>query len=417
MAEGIQNFAIKTIGLSGCNGRKPCDTPTAARHILREIQAELGTVGRIDAGRMGSNIIMQGPPTAALVQAHADELLALVDTARLKRDHVQAIEAVFSLPAGAGLDPLAYFARCLEWLRVALPLPVLLAVVHMDEAAPHMHALLLPVEGGRHVGGALIDRAQLRTMRESFFTQVAGPAGLKRHGAKVRGMVKRWAVDAVLAECEALGLPAVNGPLWTVWRDAIERDPTAALLALGIDANTIRPKDKGAPSPVALAPSPIALAPSPIALCGAIERGAEKRGVKIEGLSCVALAQPDPQKFTQKIPPDGVHGLEKPHQQAAPVRAIDTPGELWAAVGCRSLWRKPTDTERARLHRLAIARATQANQRASERLQTARGALAHAQTKQTHMRPDRPPAAPASREDEGEVVRIRDEYAHECPWD
>lgn len=47
------HFAVKTIGLSRCNGRKPCALLEAARHNLREIQAERGAIaGRIDALRM-----------------------------------------------------------------------------------------------------------------------------------------------------------------------------------------------------------------------------------------------------------------------------------------------------------------------------------------------------------------------------
>ena len=252
MAETIGLFAIKTVGLSRINGRKPCTLLEAAKHNLREIQCELGAVGHIDPKRMGDNIIMAGPATAIEVQAHADAMLASVDTSKLKRDHVQAIEAVFSLPAGSTLDVGAYFAGCLAWLRVALPLPVLSAVAHHDEAAPHLHVMLLPVSDGKHIGGAPLKLAELKRMRESFFQQVAGPAGLKRDCAKVRGNVKQWAVAAVLRECQSHGLPDGMGPLWPVLRAAIERDPTPAMKAL----------------------------------------------------SCVGLAVPTPQKFTKKSPPE-----------------------------------------------------------------------------------------------------------------
>ena len=297
MAETIGLFAIKTVGLSRINGRKPCTLLEAARHNLREIQAELGAVGKIDAQRMGDNLIMAGPPTAAQVQAQADALLASVDTSKLKRDHVQAIEAVFSLPAGSSLDVGAYFAQCLAWLRVALPLPVLSAVAHHDEAAPHLHVMLLPVSDGKHIGGAPLKLAELKRMRESFFQQVAGPAGLKRDCAKVRGNVKQWAVAAVLRECQSHGLPDGMGPLWPVLRAAIERDPTPAMKALCLDVNALRPPDD-------VAAKPIGLDARAIGLDGAIENEVVLKGSKIEALSCVGLAVPTPQKFTKKAPPE-----------------------------------------------------------------------------------------------------------------
>jgi hypothetical protein len=256
MAEDIALFAIKTVGLSHVNGRKPCTLLEAAKHNLREIQCELGAVGHIDAQRMVGNVIMAGPSTAAQVQAQADALLASVDTSRLKRDHVQAIEAVFSLPAGSSLDVGTYFAGCLEWLRVALPSPILSGVAHHDEAAPHAHVLLLPVADGKHIGGALLKLAELKRMRESFFQKVAGPAGLKRDHAKVRGNLKAWAVAAVLRECHSRGLPDGMGPLWPILKAAIERDPTQAMKALGLDVNALRPPDA---RPIGLDARPIGL--------------------------------------------------------------------------------------------------------------------------------------------------------------
>ena len=279
MAEGVCYFAVKSIGLSRCNGRKPCSLLDAARHNLREIQAEQGAKGHIDPRHSRKNTIMAGPSTAAAVHALSLALLAPVDTARLKRDHCQSIEAVFSLPSGAGIDAAAYFSRCLEWLAQAMPLPLLSAVVHHDESTPHLHALLLPVRDGRHVGSAPIARPELKRMRESFFAQVAGPFGLKREGAKLRGTVKEWAVAAVLRACEAEGLHVATGPLWPVLRAAIVRDPTEAMLALGVDANGIRPADE---TPLRQAqPSPIGLAQASI--------GLQNDGQTLQGLSCVGL--------------------------------------------------------------------------------------------------------------------------------
>jgi hypothetical protein len=295
-------FAVKTISMSHCNGRKPCDLLTAARHNLREIQCKLGASGHIDARRMADNVVLEGPGTAAEVQALADKLLQDVDKSKLKRDHVQAIEAVFSLPTGSPVEPLAYFGHCLTWLKKTLPLPVLLAVAHRDETTPHMHAILLPVASGKHIGGLLVDRAKLLKLRESFFQKVAGPNGLHRQGAKVRGETKRLAVEAVLSVCEAEGLPNANGPLWGLFRAEIERDPTQYMLALGIDPNTLRR-------------SPIALAASPIAL------------QKHQGLSCVALAQPTTPQTTKNSTP----------APAPPERAIESLDELWAAVGHRAI--------------------------------------------------------------------------------
>lgn len=374
MVESISHFAVKTIGMSTVNGRKPCTLMDAARHNLREIQAELGASGHINAKRMADNVTLAGPATAAQVQAMADGLLSAVDISKLKRDHVQAVELVFSLQPDAHVEPLAYFSRCMEWLRLAVPLPVLLAVVHRDEAAPHMHALMLPVKDGKHVGGALNTRPNLKQLRESFFTQVAGPAGMRRDGAKVRGMVKQWAVAAVLARCEVVGLPATMGPLWVVFEADVSRDPTPHMLALGIDVNTIRPDTSPPPSPIGLQPNPIGIAPRAI--------GLQKRGGKHQALSCVGLHQQTTFTPTTKAP-----SATPAERAATQPKAIEALNELWVKVGCRSVWTKPTDAEREQQHHLAINRAATACQTRAERMQAARNAEAHAKARQARNGP------------------------------
>lgn len=365
MAESIAHFAIKSIGLSRVNGRKPCTLMEAARHNLREIQAEKGATGRIDATRTRCNTILHGPGSAAEVQAQATALLAAagVDPEKLRRDHCQAIEAVFSLPPDAAIhDRPAYFAQCLAWLANALTLPVLSAVVHLDEAAMHLHVLLLPLEGRAYVGSAPISRVSLKRLRENFFAKVAGPAGLKRSSAKYLGAAKQWAVAAVLRRCEALGLPAANGSLWPVLVAAISADPTPAMLALEIDGNTIRPSDKLTQAETK--ENPIGIASNPIGIAIA--------GAKHRTLSCVGFAASPPSN--------------------EPLRPLNTLADLWAVVGCKSQWRTPS------ADRLRIARAAQ--QSAIER-----------HTRQAPAKSSSDTAtAPYIAE---EWIRVRDEYAHD----
>ncbi len=339
MAGDVAYFAAKTIGMSKVNGRKPCDLLTAARHNLREIQAEMGSVGRIDPGRSATNAILAGPSDAAQVQALAVSLMAAagLNPAAMRRDHVQALEFVFSLPPSSGVDPAAYFARCLAWLAQALPLPVLSAVSHADEVAPHLHVLLLPLADGIYAGGKPVERPKLLRLRESFFNVVAGPTGLQRESAKLRGEPKRWAVAAVLARCEAMGLPAVNGPLWPVLVAAIERDPTAAVRALGIELSA--PKDRttqAEPNPIGIEGVTMSSTANPIEI--------EKRGEKTQSLSCVGIAQKPTLKTAPEPRPRCERGRQI-HADSAQAGAdgigkrevIETLDELWQRVGIRAM--------------------------------------------------------------------------------
>ena len=372
MAGDIAYFAAKTVSMSRVNGRKPCDLLTAARHNLREIQAELGSVGRIDPGRSATNAILAGPAEAAQVQALAVDLLAAagLNPAAMRRDHVQALEFVFSLPPSSGVDPAAYFDRCLAWLVEALPLPVLSAVSHADEVAPHLHVLLLPLADGVHLGGKPVERPKLLQLRESFFNVVAGPAGLQRESAKLRGQAKRWAVAAVMARCEAMGLPAANGPLWPVLMAAIERDPTAAVRALGIELSAQKDRQTQAePNPIGIEGTTMSSKANPI--------GIEKQGQKIQSLSCVGIDS----KITLKTAPASRPGRapampEPAHKDSSGAGAdgigkrnvIESLDELWQRVGIRAMALpkigragavRVDKTAAGRHHRLSVARAAQ----------------------------------------------------------
>ena len=372
MAGDIAYFAAKTIGMSRVNGRKPCDLLTATRHNLREIQAELGSVGRIDPGRSATNAILAGPADAAQVQALAVSLLAAagLNPAAMRRDHVQALEFVFSLPPSSGVDPAAYFDRCLAWLVEALPLPVLSAVSHADEVAPHLHVLLLPLADGVHVGGKPVERPRLLRLRESFFNAVAGPAGLQRESAKLRGQAKRWAVTAVMARCEAMGLPAANGPLWPVLMSAIERDPTAAVRALGIELSAQKHRQTQAePNPIGIEGTTMSSKANPI--------GIEKRGEKIQSLSCVGIASKTTLKTAPASRPGRAPAMPEPaHKDSSGAGAdgigkrnvIESLDELWQRVGIRAMalpkigraGALPSDkTAAGRCDRLSVARAAQ----------------------------------------------------------
>jgi len=60
------------------------------------------------------------------------------------------VEFLFTVTAGHRCNFDALYGLCLQWLISYLPeCPVLSAVIHYDEADPHLHAIVVPIEGGR----------------------------------------------------------------------------------------------------------------------------------------------------------------------------------------------------------------------------------------------------------------------------
>lgn len=242
MANDIAYFAVKSIGLSKLNGRKPCSLKDAARHNLREIQSELGANGRINATQTLHNWVVAGPNDASGVVSLALEIAAVaeVNLCQKRHDYCQAIELIFSLPDKSDVELHNYFQQCLLWAESAYALPVLSAVVHMDESFPHCHVLLMPLtDDGDYVGSKPLGKLQTKKYIESFFSNVALPAGLRRQGAKMRGAVKQVAIGLILERCRAENLPAANGDLWPIFEAAIKKDPVPFIEALKIDRKAI----------------------------------------------------------------------------------------------------------------------------------------------------------------------------------
>jgi hypothetical protein len=208
----------------------------AARHNKREIQAELGAAGSIDPTRSHLNYSLAGPAAAGDVGQLAKDLMTAAGVTKLRKDAVQALEIVFSLPPGNSLDDRAYFTDCVAWAGRYFGGVTLGVDIHLDEAAPHCHVLLLPLIDGRMAGSDMLGGKQmLAALQKDFFDQVAAAYGLSKAPARLAGASKEAAAKAVLQTLRDTGDKALQSKVWATLRDVIERDPAPFLLALGIE--------------------------------------------------------------------------------------------------------------------------------------------------------------------------------------
>jgi hypothetical protein len=134
-----------------------------------------------------------------------------------------------------------------------------------------------------------------------------------------------------------MGLPAVNGPLWPVLEAAIERDPTAAVRALGTELSAQKDRQTQAePIPIGIEGTTMSSTPIPI--------GIEKQGQKIQSLSCVGIASKTTLKTAPEPRPRCERGrqIHADHAQAGAdgigkrevIKALE---ELWQRVGIRAM--------------------------------------------------------------------------------
>ncbi|MEY8690160.1 MAG: hypothetical protein AB9M53_09840 [Leptothrix sp. (in: b-proteobacteria)] len=150
----------------------------ALRHNLRQHNSDHRHRSRIDPERTLSNTVLLGPScpedgTTQALEAFARHKVNL--PARI--DGVIAFEVVIQPPPGA--DVPAFWAEALRWLHATYEQP-LSAVVHRDQSRPHMHAVVLALQGGR-LAGRELQRGEygFPALRRSFLNHVRDTLGLR----------------------------------------------------------------------------------------------------------------------------------------------------------------------------------------------------------------------------------------------
>lgn len=216
---------------------------TAARHNLREIQGELGACSNIDPIRSKLNYIIQGPNSAADVVKLAQALMNDANVKPLRKDAVRCLEIIFSLPPHSVIEQSVFFPECVAWTKSYFQVPILSAIVHLDESAPHCHVLLLPLVNARMIGSDLFgNKTTLQALHADFHNQVGQVYGLarqamqKRHSAAVRREAANMVMDALKLN--------QNSIVMNLLRDCIEQNPEPLIQALRMTMPRKRSKHK-----------------------------------------------------------------------------------------------------------------------------------------------------------------------------
>lgn len=216
----------------------------AARHNLREIQAEIGADSHIDPSRTYLNIILRGAGLAVDVATNATGLMEQAKALPLRKNAVVGLEIIFSLRPNSGISEHDYFESSVCWAEQFFEIPILSAVIHNDEAAPHCHVIMLPLFNGRMMGSGLVgNRARLLVIQSDFHAKVGQVYGLarqtpaKRYSASARANAALSIVKALQRSPKALDDPAICDAL----RDALAISMPANLMALlNLDMPKIR---------------------------------------------------------------------------------------------------------------------------------------------------------------------------------
>lgn len=318
MIEHTQVLRIKKLRGSGI-------IASAARHNLREIQSENGADSHIDPDKTSQNIVMKGAGRAADVSAQAVSMMEQANVKRRKNE-VLGLEIIFSLPPSSGIAEQNFFTDAVAWAEVFFEIPILSAVIHNDEVAPHCHIIMLPLFDGRMIGSGLMGNQQrLKAIQADFHAKVGQRYGLKRGEPVARHSIaaRAKAAEKIIHAMRKM-LPGINEPtFWDAMRDTITESPAALMAYFGIEYEIPKQPKKtfaGIMTKKFKPEKPIGNGKQ----TKTIGNDAEISAPKVQSLSCVGNV-----KSTPLIQPADTSIPDDDEQEYVRVREEDQPADCW----------------------------------------------------------------------------------------
>lgn len=218
----------------------------ALKHNRRELQTERGAPANIDASRSHLNYVLHGDGDAQTIAIHAKVQMLKAGIEEPRKNAVMAVEVLFSLPIDRHQqDTRPFFNDCYHWTLKTFAGELLSFDVHLDEAAPHAHALILPLINGRMQGsdGVIGGIGSLTRYRQKFHLEVASKHGLSKRSYTRLNTTDRQSVGREVLK--RLNSDSVRKSVVWAWvRDAIMADPIPCAEVLGIEIAPAQKKQK-----------------------------------------------------------------------------------------------------------------------------------------------------------------------------
>ena len=162
-----------------------------------------------------------------------------------RKNQVMAVEVIFSLPIDRhSQDTHPFFMDCNKWVKQTFAGELLSFDIHLDESAPHAHAVILPLINGKMQGNAMIGgKGNLMRLISLFHSAVAHRYGLSKNdrkhlSAKDKQSIERQVLTRLKADA------AMQSSVWPCVRDAIHKDPMPYAQLLSIEPDKTYDKAK-----------------------------------------------------------------------------------------------------------------------------------------------------------------------------
>jgi Plasmid recombination enzyme len=180
----------------------------------------------IDPAKSSFNYCLTNVVAPEAITSHANSQMLAAGLVKRRLNGVMAVEVLFSLPIDWHTkDTRPFFRDSLAWVKDTFAGELLSFDVHLDEAAPHAHALILPLVEGRMQGNKMIGgKGNLMRLINLFHKDVAKHYGLSRSDYKRYNSADKESVAlAVINRLQ--GDSIMKSSAWAWAREAIQADP------------------------------------------------------------------------------------------------------------------------------------------------------------------------------------------------
>ena len=198
----------------------------ALKHNKRTLQAGRGTDGHIDASKSFLNYCLTSNDTPEAIDRKARVLITAAGIDKLRSNQVMGVEVLFSLPINRhSQDTKQFFTDCFEWVKLTFEGELLSFDVHLDESAPHAHAVILPLVNGKMKGSEMIGGiGNLTRLRNQFYRDVGTQHGLSRNISKRLSESDKQSLSKEVLKVLKTD-PVMNSSIYPCVRDLIVLDP------------------------------------------------------------------------------------------------------------------------------------------------------------------------------------------------
>ncbi|QOY94975.1 plasmid recombination protein [Massilia sp. UMI-21] len=217
----------------------------AGRHNHREIVTELGhEYNSIDLTRINRNYVICGGCTAADIAQEAQDRMVASGIKTLRKDAVRALEIIVSLNPGSNVNERQFFIDATAWCESYFGAPVISAIVHLDEGAPHCHIIVLPLVNGRMIGSDLMGyKSKLQDIQQDFNRKVGANYGLLyssktfKSNSEERRKIAATVLRKICADLKLLSIPTIC----EILIELIAAKPERLQAAIGLISPAVRP--------------------------------------------------------------------------------------------------------------------------------------------------------------------------------